>query len=192
MRLLEVIGAALLITISLAVAASVGQAASSGPMVSIGLTSEDEGDLVHTAVGWRWEYDAGERADSITEGFGVRLNWVVEPHAAILSDDRDGVEFQILPMVQVTPRTWADSAVVPYLEAGVGLIYIDVTGFDMGSQILFSDNIGVRLDFGRNAESNKWSLGYRFRHISHAGIWASSNSGMNTHWFTLSYQLNGG
>ncbi len=162
---------------------------SQGPIVSIGITDDNDGDLVHTGLGWRWELRAGDRADSIAERIGTKLNWVLEPQAAVLSNDRDGVEFQFLPMFQATPRRWADGDLVPYIEAGIGLIYIDVTGFDLGSQILFSDVIGLRMDFGRDERGNKWSLGYRFRHISHAGIWATSNDGMNTHWFTVSYQM---
>lgn len=170
-------------------AAPAAAARSQGPKVAIGVTSEDEGDLIHTGIGWRWEFDAGQRADDLAKRIGTALNWVVEPQVAILSGDRDGVEFQVMPMFQLTPRSWREWSMVPYLEGGIGLIYIDVTGFDMGSQILFSDNLGLRLDFGDHEGRGKWSAGYRFRHISHAGIWATSNSGMNTHWFGVTYQM---
>lgn len=162
---------------------------SQGPVLAVGFSPESEGDLVHTGLGWRWELKAGQRADAIAERIGTALNWVLEPQAAILSNDRDGVEFQFLPMLQLTPRGWRDGAVVPSLEAGIGLIYIDVSGFRLGSNVLFSDNIGLRLDFGNRQDAGRWSVAYRFRHISHAGIWADTNSGMNTHWITFSYQF---
>lgn len=169
--------------------ACAAEVSSQGPVLAVGFSNESEGDLVHTGLGWRWEFEAGQRASRIAERIGTELNWVVEPQAAVLSNDRDGVEFQVLPMVQLTPRGWRDGAVVPSLEAGIGLIYIDVSGFRLGSNVLFSDNIGLRLDLGNRHDPGRWSVGYRFRHISHAGIWADTNSGMNTHWITFSYQF---
>jgi len=168
---------------------SAGQLRSQGPHLAVGLTSESEGDLVHTGIGWRWELQPGPRTDAFAERIGTSLNWVLEPQVALISNDRDAVEAQFLPMFQITPRSWRDRSVVPYLEGGIGLIYIDVTGFNLGSQILFSDNLGLRLDFAGDDGGGKWSMGYRFRHISHAGIWANANSGMNTHWLALTYQL---
>lgn len=169
--------------------AAAGELRSQGPSLMIGITSEDEGDLVHTGLGWRWELTPGERTRSLARRIGTRLNWVIEPQAAVISNDRDAVELQIVPMFQLTGAGLAENAFVPYLEGGIGLIYIDVTGFDLGSQILFSDNLGLRLDMPTLEDGARWSLGYRFRHISHAGIWADANSGMNTHWFGVTYQM---
>jgi hypothetical protein len=169
--------------------AHAAQLLSQGPVLAVGFSDESEGDLVHSGLGWRWELEAGRRANGVAERIGTELNWVLEPQAAILSNDRDGVEFQFLPMFQLTPRRWRDSRVVPSLEASIGLIYIDVTGFRLGSNVLFSDNIGLRLDFGNRQDEGRWAIAYRFRHISHAGIWADTNSGMNTHWISLSYQF---
>lgn len=164
-----------------------------GPVAAVGFSNESEGDLVHSGLGWRWELASGPRSSDIAEKIGMDLNWVIEPQLAILSNDQDGVEFQILPMFELTPRAWADRAIVASLEAGIGLIYIDVSGFRLGSNVLFSDNIGLRLDFGgARDDAGSWSVAYRFRHISHAGIWADTNSGMNTHWISFSYQFRSG
>lgn len=173
----------------LAAPAGAAELRSQGPSLAMGLTSESEGDLIHTGIGWRWELSPGDRTDAFMERIGTALNWVFEPQLAVISEDREAVEFQFVPMFQLTPRSWRDGAVVPYLEGGIGLIYIDVTGFNLGSQILFSDNLGLRLDLANHDGRGKWSLGYRFRHISHAGIWANANSGMNTHWLALTYQM---
>jgi hypothetical protein len=76
-------------------------------------------------------------------------------------------------------------AAVPYLEGGIGLMYTGLDGLGLGSNILFSDNVGVGLRFPGSA----WSVGYRYRHISHAGLWADSNSGMNTHYLTVTWAI---
>ena len=169
--------------------AQAAEVLSQGPVLAVGFSNESEGDLIHSGLGWRWELQAGPRSNALAERIGTELNWVLEPQAAILSNDRDGVEFQFLPILQLTPLGWRDGKIVPSLEASIGLIYIDVSGFRLGSNVLFSDNIGLRLDFGTRRDEGRWAVAYRFRHISHAGIWADTNSGMNTHWISLSYQF---
>ena len=75
-------------------------------------------------------------------------------------------------------RSWR-----PYFEGGIGIIYTAVENLRLGSNVLFSDNLGIGLSFGPE-DGHRWSrvsIGYRYRHISHAGIFGETNTGMNTH-----------
>jgi hypothetical protein len=186
---LVVLAAALAAAATTPAPAVAAELRSQGPSLMIGVSAEDEGDLVHTGLGWRWELEPGERTQAIANRIGTRLSWAIEPQAAVISNDRDAFEVQVVPMFEITGAGVAENGYVPALEGGIGLIYIEVTGFDLGSQILFSDNLGFRLDMPTLDSGARWSLAYRFRHISHAGIWANANSGMNTHWFGVTYQM---
>jgi lipid A 3-O-deacylase len=72
------------------------------------------------------------------------------------------------------------------IVAGVYPTYLGQSKFgteDFGETFQFVSEIGVNLDFCRN-----WTVGYRFQHMSNAGI-ASENPGLNMHMIELGYHF---
>jgi lipid A 3-O-deacylase len=72
------------------------------------------------------------------------------------------------------------------IVAGVFPTYLGQSKFgteDFGETFQFVSEIGVNLDFCRN-----WTVGYRFQHMSNAGI-ASENPGLNMHMIELGYHF---
>ncbi len=160
------------------------QLRSQGPVLALGVSTEDEGDLVIPSLGWRWDFEPSQRLSVWAARVGSDLTFAVEPQLGIIAGDRDSFEIQVLPLFHLEPLSRRDKQLSPYFEGGIGLIYSDLRGFNLGSRVLFTDNLGVGARWG-----NGWSLGYRFRHISHAGIWADTNAGLNTHYLTLHYAI---
>jgi lipid A 3-O-deacylase len=72
------------------------------------------------------------------------------------------------------------------LEAGTGPTLLSRHNFpssDLGSAVQFSTFVGLNWEFARH-----WSVGYRFDHISNAGI-SSPNPGLRMHLFSVSYRF---
>jgi hypothetical protein len=70
------------------------------------------------------------------------------------------------------------------LEGGVSPTFLSRHEFEstnLGSDFQFTTHVGVNWDFAAH-----WRLGYRFHHISNAGL-ASPNPGLNMHLLALSY-----
>ena len=159
---------------------------SHGPVLAVGFTDETEGELYYPSLGWRFNYGCfSSLSNSFERAVGTTLTFAIEPMVSAVTGDQDSFELQVLPMFRLEPSGNNQRNFVPFLEGGVGLIYSEIDNFNKGSDILFTDNIGagVRLPY------QGLSLAYRFRHISHAGLWANSNSGINTHFVVLSIDI---
>ncbi len=74
----------------------------------------------------------------------------------------------------------------PYLLAGIGPHYISVHSEQQAWGFIFSDNLGVGLQFFATPHQS-FDIGYRFRHISTAGL-AEPNLGINTHNWYIGYR----
>jgi hypothetical protein len=159
-----------------------------GPIAAVGFAEKFRNEMVLPTLGWRWQLGPGDTIEGWGKRIGADFSFVLEPSLAAIVGDKDSFETQVVPYFHVEPAgmtAWA-----PYFEAGVGLIYTAVEGLRLGSNLLFSDNLGVGLAFDV-PEIGPWSrlsLGYRIRHISHAGIFGEPNSGMNTHYLTITLQ----
>lgn len=71
-------------------------------------------------------------------------------------------------------------------SAGIYPTYIGRSKFgeeDFGETFQFTSACGVNLNFYRN-----WTLGYRFQHMSNAGIF-NENPGLNTHMLEVGYRF---
>lgn len=161
-----------------------------GLVENLGFAEKDGVDLVIPSIGWRWEFTPAERVAGWGRAIGCDLSYVVEPQIGVVLGDRDTAEVQVVPMVRLEPLALREAIASPFLEAGIGLVYTGLDGLGLGSHFLFSDNVGVG---ARMALPERWpfervSLGYRYRHISHAGIFGSPNSGLNTHYLTVTFE----
>lgn len=161
-----------------------------GPVVAVGYIEDtnnagvDE-DLTFAQAGWGWRMDGPDAIDAFFSKIHTDFSWKVEALGGAIMGDSESVEASVVPFMLLEPASagrW-----VPYFEAGVGLIYSDLRGFDLGSRFMFSDNIGVGLAYNM-AGGRRVSLGYRLRHISHASLWADKNDGLNTHFLVFSFE----
>jgi lipid A 3-O-deacylase len=72
------------------------------------------------------------------------------------------------------------------IMVGVYPTYIGLSKFgteDFGESFQFTSEIGVSLNF-----CNRWTVGYRFQHMSNAGI-SNENPGLNTHTVELGFRF---
>jgi hypothetical protein len=156
-----------------------------GPIVAFGYARKSGEDLFFPSLGWRWRWGVGAAVDRVMARIGTDLSWYVEPMAAPVVGGQETVELQIVPGLRFEPRhAWFGGA-RPYLEGGIGLMYTGLDDIGLGSNILFSDNVGLGLSLSESG----WSFGYRYRHSSHAGLWAETNSGLDVHYLTIRYDL---
>lgn len=185
LRCAGLLAAALVAVVSTSVLPHIAWAGPSaaGPTAAVGYSEARGKEFVTYSLGWRFVFGAGRHLDAWTRDSGWRANLVVEPLAGFITGDAETVEAAVVPMLHFE-RTASQKA-RPFIEGGVGLIYTDLRGMDLGSQILFSDQIGGGLAFPTTS-GRIWEIGYRFRHISHAGLWANANAGLNTHFLTVS------
>ena len=121
---------------------------------------------------------------------GTELSFPIEALFGVITGDEDEIEFQVVPMLRFEPLKLQDAVVTPFLEGGIGLSYTGLHDLGLGSNILFSDNLAIGVSFPllEGLPWKRWSISYRFRHQSHAGLWAESNSGLNTQYVVLSFE----
>ena len=125
--------------------------------------------FVNVNLPWGWdlgkEWYLQSRLDSSIGWLGDRGN-----NAAIVT---------LGPSVALSRERWPVS-----LEGGVSPTLLSRSEFgskDFGIDIQFTSHIGLNWDFAAH-----WRLGYRFQHMSNAGLGAK-NPGLNMHFFGLSY-----
>ncbi len=183
-------------TIIAAVAAYVSVACSSpawaepehsDPFLAVGVSSENSMtsgnvDMVTYALGWRFFFGAGQRIDGWLSDTAWSAALVVEPYFGVITGDLDSFEVSVVPMIRLERNR--GGSVWPFFEGGIGLTYTDVRGLGLGSPWNFNDAVGGGLSFATDS-GRIWDVGYRYRHISHAGLFSDQNSGMNTHFLTF-------
>ena len=156
-----------------------------GPTVAFGYARKSGEDFFFPSLGWRWRWGVCAALQDIMAKVGTDLSWYVEPLAAPVLGGQETVELQVVPGIRFEPlQPWFGGA-RPYLEGGIGLMYTGLDDIGLGSNILFSDNVGLGFTLGDSG----WSFGYRYRHSSHAGLWAETNSGLDVHYLTMRYDL---
>ena len=156
-----------------------------GPTVAFGYARKSGEDFYFPSLGWRWRWGFCDAVDRILAKVGTDLSWYVEPLVAPVLGGQDTIEVQVVPGLRFEAvEPWLGTA-VPYLEGGIGLMYTGLDDIGLGSNILFSDNVGL----GFTLRDSGWSFGYRYRHSSHAGLWAETNSGLDAHYVTVRYDL---
>jgi len=160
---------------------------SAGPVLTVGFASKNGTDLVLPAVGWRLRSGLGQGAEDLFSRMGMTPSLVLEPSLAAITGDADSIEAQLLPLLHLTANNRSEEQWSVYAELGIGLSYTAVHGLRLGSELLFSDvgGIGITLP---SWNTHRFGLGYRFRHQSHAGFWAKTNSGLNTHFLVLTVE----
>ena len=69
-------------------------------------------------------------------------------------------------------------------------MYTGLEDIGLGDNVLFSNNVGagVSLKLPQPFPFKRGSIGYRFRHASHAGLFGDKNVGSNTHYLTITFE----
>lgn len=160
-----------------------------GPSLWLGYSPDEDAsgtsqDLVLAGLGWRWRWDGADCIDDFLAKGSIDFSWAVEPMIGGLFGDAEAFEASAVPYVHLRPLGW--EGVVPWLEFGIGVAYTGLRNYGLGSSFHFSDNAGFGLAF--EAAGRRWSVGYRFRHLSHLGILSEHNDGLNAHFLTLSVE----
>ena len=114
-----------------------------------------------------------------------KLTFFLEPQInPVVNSETDiecGIDLGIKYMYPITDR------LSPYIMGGVGPHYISVVTKDQANGFIFADTIGAGFYYFIT-ENSAINLGYRFRHMSNAGL-ADPNSGIDTHSGTIGYSL---
>lgn len=132
-------------------------------------------------------FSFGPRATFDVLGFlpelaGERIRLAVELLGSTI--DHEGTKHELALNPLLLDWRWDDGgAVVPYVELGEGVLWTTIRHLSLGGKFQFSSQGG----FGVHAllaPDVAISLGYRFRHISNAGL-DEPNHGLNTHFFIV-------
>ena len=159
-----------------------------GPVIVAGYSGDENGadeasQLAIASAGWRWRFDGADCLDNFLAKGRIDFSWAVEPLIGGVFGDSDAFETSLVPYARLAPLGWEN--VVPWFEAGIGVAYTTLSNYGLGSSVQFSDNAGIGITFGGK---HRWSVGYRFRHLSHAGLFDDRNDGLNAHFVTLSVE----
>lgn len=73
----------------------------------------------------------------------------------------------------------------PYIEGGLGVLYQDYQGYDLGGGFSFTEMAGAGLSYFLD-DNVSLNVGYRFRHTSNASLY-DENDGMNSHAFLIGF-----
>ena len=164
-----------------------GDLQSHGPQLAVGIASKRDRDMVIPTLGWRLTFGPGQRLDRWARKLGTGLAFPIEGAFGVVTGDENEVEFQVVPMMRLVPACLRERTVVPFLEGGIGLMYTGLDNLGLGSNILFSDNLalGLLVRLPEKLGGRRLGVSYRYRHASHAGLWAESNSGLDTQYVWL-------
>ncbi|MEW6170576.1 MAG: acyloxyacyl hydrolase [Candidatus Omnitrophota bacterium] len=106
------------------------------------------------------------------------IQFVLEPFLAYAFSPRDNVEVgnNFLIKIGFLPETWKFQL---YFKGGVGFLYMSQHTVEQSTQFNFNEYGGVGMHYFF-MEHIAFTVEYRFRHVSNAGI-DHPNTGINTH-----------
>ena len=128
-------------------------------------TSQDLGLIVN--LGWRWRCDGADCIDDFLAKGKIDFSWAVEPLVGGVFGDAEAFEASVVPYAQLRALSAGRASCRGSKAASAS----PTPGFATTASARgceFSDNVGVGVTFG-SGEGRRWSIGYRFRHLSHAG-----------------------
>ena len=104
-------------------------------------------------------------------------------------ENSDLYDLSLTPVFRMQRDTALSSGVSPFAEAGIGAHLLSETSLankTYSTAFQFGSLVGMGIGFGRRGQ---YELGYRFQHISNAGI-KHPNEGLNLHMLRLGYLFN--
>ena len=104
------------------------------------------------------------------------------------SKNSDLFDLSLTPVFRLQRDTALSSGISPYTEAGIGAHLLTDTRLgrqQYSTAFQFGSVIGLGIGFGNRGQ---YQLGYRYQHISNAGI-KTPNDGLNLHLLRLAYSF---
>lgn len=143
----------------------------------------DSTDMGRVAIQWDWGKRWFQGADWHVGGYwDVALGYW--HRNALAGQNGDITEIGLTPVF----RLQRNGLVGPYLEAGIGAHLLSETTIGdkrLSTRFQFGDHLGFGYRFGAKRALD---LGYRFQHLSNAGI-KQPNNGINFHQIRLQYHF---
>jgi len=102
--------------------------------------------------------------------------------------ESDLYDLGLTPIFRLEQKSSHSGHLAPYAEAGIGLHMVSPTSIgdrNLASVFQFGNNLGVGFRFGSHG---RYDLGYRFQHISNAGL-SQPNQGMDIHTVNIRVDL---
>lgn len=149
-----------------------------------GGTGSDSAERIGVAAGWLWE-----RGWSLPAGLRLSGHWELSLSYWDGDKGRTGndtlVEGGFTPVFRIHSEA-KPLGITPFIEAAVGIHLMSDTTLgdkDFDIPFKFGSHGGVGFRFGPN---DHLELGYRYQHLSNAGL-GDSNPGINFHLIRLLY-----
>ncbi len=151
-------------------------------------TDEDsiDADIYRLGLENRWErtwFNGG--AWNVGGYWDAELAYITADDTASGEND-DLFDLSLTPVFRLQRDTALSSGVSPFADAGIGAHLLSETSLgdkDYSTALQFGSLIGFGLGFGKHGQ---YELGYRFQHISNAGI-KHPNQGLNLHMLRFAY-----
>lgn len=142
---------------------------------------KEKKDIEAIPLGLRFGFDL----KPFTKKFGIEpkgmLELIYEPFVSHIIAPKTNAEMGLALLFRYSyPLT---SKLYPYIEAGSGLYYMTLHTREQSTQFNFIDQGGGGISYFLK-DNLALDFGYRFRHISNAGI-KDPNSGMNANVYTV-------
>lgn len=183
----------LLLTLPLLLLANMAMAGANGNRwvdamsVTLG-TDEDslETDIYRIGLQNRWArtwFNGG--AWNVGGYWDVELAYI-NADDAVSGENDDLFDLSLTPVFRLQRDTALSSGISPFADAGIGAHLLSDTSLgdkSYSTAFQFGSLIGFGLGFGKHGQ---YELGYRFQHISNAGI-KKPNDGLNLHLLRFGY-----
>ena len=99
---------------------------SHGPVIAFAYSEVKDFQYFIPSLGWRARFTPPERLGNWMNGLGTDLSFVVEGLGGIVTGDDDTFEVQLLPLARFEPRGTPDRSWLPFLELGIGILYLSL------------------------------------------------------------------
>jgi len=156
----------------------------SGIITGFGTSDISEGNYQPILLIWHLGVDL-KRFFTVLEKHRGSRSFYLEPQINPVVNPESDIECGIgLGFKYMYPFTDKFSL---YIMGGIGPHYISVVTRDQANRFIFSDTAGAGLYYFIT-EDSAINLGYRFRHMSNAGL-EYPNAGIETHFGTIGYSI---
>jgi hypothetical protein len=146
--------------------------------------SGDGADMARVGIQWNWNQRWFEGREWHLGGYWDLAIGYWRKSASVPGLNEDITEIGLTPVFRLQRNDMRG----PYLEAGIGAHLLSRTRLDtkrFSTLFQFGDHIGAGFRFGTRGA---FDLGYRFQHLSNAGI-KRPNDGINFHQIRLQYHF---
>ncbi len=156
----------------------------SGFITGMGTGGTSEGDYNPILLIWHLGSDLKKYLTPLRDHKGT-LSFVLEPQVNPAFNPHTDIEFGVgIGLKYAYPVT---EKISPYIMGTVGPHFFTLKNEDQATGFVFANTFGAGLYFYLDKKS-AINLGYRYRHISNAGI-KDPNGGINTQFGVIGYSI---